>query len=100
MAQKVLVEMIDDIDGSGATETVSFELDGVKYEIDLSGENAAALRDELARYPGHARRVGGRRTRTTSGRLVDPPPSTSDREKTRQIRAWAQGNGHEVSDRG
>lgn len=40
MAQKVLVSLVDDLDGSEAEETVEFGLDGVSYQIDLSGENA------------------------------------------------------------
>ena len=45
MAQKVQVLLVDDIDGSEATETVSFGLDGVAYEIDLSSGNAGQLRN-------------------------------------------------------
>ena len=41
MAQKVQVILVDDIDGGAADETVSFSLDGVSYEIDLSTTNAA-----------------------------------------------------------
>ncbi|WP_143263023.1 histone-like nucleoid-structuring protein Lsr2, partial [Amycolatopsis pretoriensis] len=52
MAQRVHVEMVDDLDGSEASQTVPFSLDGVTYEIDLSEDNASALRDELARYVG------------------------------------------------
>jgi hypothetical protein len=37
---------------------VSFSLDGVSYEIDLSAANASSFRDTLARYVGPARRVG------------------------------------------
>ena len=48
MAQKVQVLLVDDLDGSEATETVSFGLDGVAYEIDLSSGNAGQLRTELA----------------------------------------------------
>ena len=48
MAQKVQVLLVDDLDGSEATETVSFGLDGVSYEIDLSSGNAGELRNELA----------------------------------------------------
>ena len=67
MAQKVSIVLIDDIDGSDAVETVSFGLDGTSYEIDLNKKNAAALRDALAGYVGHGRKVtgarrGGRRT--------------------------------------
>ncbi|HEY3480102.1 MAG TPA: Lsr2 family protein, partial [Streptomyces sp.] len=67
MAQKVLVEILDDIDGSTAAQTVQFGLDGVTYEIDLSDENATALRDELARFIGAGRRIGGRKVRVATG---------------------------------
>ena len=49
MAQKVQVILVDDIDGGEADETVSFSLDGVSYEIDLSESNATELRDALTR---------------------------------------------------
>ena len=47
MARKVQVVLTDDVDGGEASETVNFALDGVTYEIDLSDENAAKLRDQL-----------------------------------------------------
>ena len=34
MAQKTQVILIDDIDGSEATQSVTFGLDGATYEID------------------------------------------------------------------
>ena len=37
MAQKVIREFVDDIDGSPAERTFSFAVDGVSYEIDLTG---------------------------------------------------------------
>ncbi len=61
MAQKVLVSLVDDLDGSEAEETVEFGLDGVSYQIDLSSDNAEELRDALAQYVEHARRAGGRK---------------------------------------
>ena len=95
MAQKVQVILVDDMDGGSADETVSFSLDGVSYEIDLSTKNAAAFRDSLAQYVGLARRVGGR---SAAGR------SSSRRKggdnKTAQIREWARANGHQVNERG
>ncbi|WP_103350331.1 Lsr2 family protein [Amycolatopsis sp. CA-128772] len=97
MAQKVHVEILDDLDGSAAAQTVQFGLDGVTYEIDLSDENATALRDEFTRYIGAGRRIGGRRGRGASAR---PAMTTSDRERNQQIRAWANANGYEVSERG
>ena len=41
MAQKVQVVLVDDLDGGTADETVTFSLDGVSYEIDLTHDNAA-----------------------------------------------------------
>lgn len=49
MAKKVIITLIDDLDGeSEAAETVEFALDGVGYEIDLTADNAERLRDQLA----------------------------------------------------
>lgn len=67
MAEQLHVEMVDDLDGSSADQTVPFELDGRSYEIDLSDDNANALRGELRRYIGVARRVGGRKIRVALG---------------------------------
>ncbi|MEQ0565533.1 Lsr2 family protein [Amycolatopsis sp. NEAU-NG30] len=101
MAQRVQVQMVDDLDGSEASQTVPFSLDGVTYEIDLSEENASALRDELARYVAAARRIGGRKVRLATGQsLSGASGSGTDRERNRQIREWAQANGYEVAERG
>lgn len=63
MASKTLIEFIDDLDGSPATQTVTFAVDGVTYEIDLNDPNAAQLREDINRWTEHGRRVGGRRAR-------------------------------------
>ncbi|GAA3547343.1 Lsr2 family protein [Amycolatopsis ultiminotia] len=97
MAQKVLVRMVDDLDGSEASQTVPFGLDGVTYEIDLSDDNAGNLRDDLAAYIAAARRVGGRKT---TGPRSSTAPTQADRERSRAIRAWAIDNGWAVSERG
>ena len=98
MAQRVQIVLEDDLDGGVAAETVTFGLDGVNYEIDLSDKNAGKLRDELATWIGHARRSGGRRT---SGRRVsNASSSSSSRRDLSAVRAWARANGHQVSDRG
>lgn len=94
MAQKVNIVLIDDIDGSDATETVSFGLDGTSYEIDLNDKNAAKLRDALAPYVGAGRKVGGRRTRSRSA------AASSSGASAREVREWARANGHQVPDRG
>ncbi|MFC7404443.1 histone-like nucleoid-structuring protein Lsr2 [Georgenia alba] len=94
MAQKVQVQLIDDIDGSPADETVTFALDGVTYEIDLTDAHSKALRESFAEWVGHARRAGGRRT---TGRRGSRSGSSSDAGK---IRDWARKHGYEVSERG
>ena len=98
MAQRVQVLLVDDLDGGDASETVSFALDGVTYEIDLSESNAAKFRDDLASWIGHARRSGGRRA--TGGTRRAAPGSTRTRSDLGAIREWARANGHQVSDRG
>ncbi|MGH8774249.1 MAG: histone-like nucleoid-structuring protein Lsr2 [Jiangellaceae bacterium] len=92
MAQKVQVILVDDIDGGTAEETVSFSLDGISYELDLSRKNAAKLRDTLAPYVGSGRRVSrrGRGRGRAGGRGTD----------TQAIRLWARDQGLKVSDRG
>lgn len=92
MARKTQVILTDDTDGSDATGTVSFALDGVAYEIDLNDDNAQRMRNQLGEWAGKARRVGGRRISGTHG-----AGSSSDAGK---IRAWANENGYEVSERG
>ncbi|GAA2453148.1 Lsr2 family protein [Streptomyces glaucus] len=91
MAQKVVVTLFDDIDGSEAAETIAFGLDGKSYEIDLSEANAEQLRKALAPY------VAAGRKRSRSGRTyqqteVAPDPAA--------VRAWAQANRMEVPARG
>ncbi|MFD8494873.1 Lsr2 family protein [Amycolatopsis sp. NPDC059657] len=99
MAQKVLVEMIDDLDGETATQTVPFGLDGVTYEIDLSDTNATRLREALARFVDAGTRTGGRKIRLATGQTASVS-SQLDREKSRRIREWALAQGYEVSARG
>lgn len=104
MAQKVNVVLVDDLDDSEATETVSFALDGSSYEIDLNDEHAAQLRDAFAPWVGAARRAGRapasagtRRGRSTSRASSG---GTGDRQRVQDIRQWARDNGHAVSERG
>ncbi|MGO2521222.1 MAG: histone-like nucleoid-structuring protein Lsr2 [Microbacterium sp.] len=91
MARKTRIVLTDDLDGSEATSTVDFALDGVTYEIDLNDENAQKLREDFASWLEHSRRVGGRARRGTSRGRSD---------ETKRIREWAQANGHEIGDRG
>lgn len=91
MAQRVQIILEDDVDATLAAETISFALDGVNYEIDLSEENAAKLRSDLELWVSNARRVGGRRT---------VAKKTAGKSNTAAIREWAEAQGIEVNSRG
>lgn len=93
MAQRVVTLLDSDLSGADADETVTFALDGVSYEIDLTEKEAAKFRDSLGTYVSHARKTGGRRRRGGGTR-------GSAGEDTAAIREWAQQQGYEVSDRG
>jgi hypothetical protein len=105
VAQKVVVLLTDDMDGKpitdGGGETITFGLDGRNYEIDLSKKNADALRDALAQYVAAARRTGhsgGPRGRSRGSSSASPRPGRDYEPK--QVRAWAEKQGIEVSPRG
>jgi hypothetical protein len=93
MATKIAVALEDDLDGGPADETLRFGLGGSEYEIDLSKKNAKTFRKQIAPYVDHARKAGrGQRRR--------PARTSSARERSGDIRAWAKDNGIPVNDRG
>jgi hypothetical protein len=97
MAQKVLVQLVDDLDGTTADDvtTVQFGLDGVEYEIDLTETNAERLRKTVEDYVNSGRRTGGRVKRGTR-----PAQQATRNGEAGQIREWAQANGFELAPRG
>jgi hypothetical protein len=99
VARVTQVSLVDDIDGSVASSTVGFSLDGKTYELDLSDKNAGKLRNALAPFVASARRTGGRARRSAGGPKTTQKPAT-DRERTTAIREWAREQGHKVADRG
>jgi hypothetical protein len=98
VAQQVITKFTDDLDGSEASGSVEFALDGREYEIDLSDENASKLRDALAPFVSAARRLGGGRQARPSAK----PRSSSarSREEMTEMRRWLRENDYQVSDRG
>jgi hypothetical protein len=91
MATKVLTTLQDDIDGSDATQTIRFALDGIEYEIDVSDRNANRLRNSLSDFIAHGRKVSGRHGRK---------PASASHVDTKAVRKWAEANSIEVSSRG
>jgi hypothetical protein len=92
VARKTVVEWVDDIDGTAAAETVTFTIDGSRYEIDLSEKNAAKLRDAMSGWIDASRRSGHRRARGGHAKH-DPSESTNARK-------WALDHGLDVGPRG
>jgi len=91
MAQRTVIELIDDMDGSDADQAFRFSFQGAEYEIDLSNKNAERFVKVLDEYTEHARRApktpGGRERRASQAR-------------NGKVRKWAAGQGLKVSDRG
>ena len=104
MATKTITttKLIDDLDGGDATETVSFSIDGkTTYEIDLSEQNAKDLRAVFDKYVSAARKVGSRsKAGSTSKGRTAVRHTTTDSIDPAAVRAWAKGQGIEVSPRG
>lgn len=98
MARKVIYQFVDDIDQTpfeeGEGETVSFSLDGKDYEIDLNNKNADKLRSHLNRYVEAGTKVG------KGSKSKGSVSSVGKRTDLAEVRAWAKGNGHTLSDRG
>ena len=99
MVRKVETTLVDDMTGEAAEETVSFSLDGVEFEIDLSANNAGVLRDILVDYANAGRKVS-KRTAVSNTRFRSSATPRGNREQTAAIRAWAREAGRQVSDRG
>lgn len=99
--RQTIVSLVDDLDGSDATETVTFGIDGLSYEIDLSGAHADQLRSSLDGWVAGARRAGDERrtepgTRTRSTTVL---PAVGE-SRNALIRAWAAEHGHHAPARG
>jgi hypothetical protein len=101
MAQSITVVLTDDIDGSEATETVRFAIDGTWYEIDLNPGNAEKIREVFGEWIGSARRTGAAPSRPGSGsgsggirRSREANPENA------AVREWAQAEGIQIGGHG
>jgi hypothetical protein len=95
VAKQTVVNVVDDLDGSGGAHPYTFGWEGKTYEIDLVDPNAQKLEEALQPFIDVSRPVGGRAsTRTRQA------PVRASRQDNAAIRAWAKERGHQVSDRG
>ena len=88
-----VVEVVDDLDGSPADQTVRFAFNGASYEIDLNRAHFEEFAEAIQPYIKAGRKVGSTRRRGNAG-------NPNQRLENAKIRVWAQGEGLEVSDRG
>lgn len=93
LASEVNVVITSDLSGEPGASTVAFGLDGLNYEIDLTPDEQAELRDRLAIFVGHARQ--GKR-KASAKKSVSLVAGTTPRA----IRQWAKDQGMDVPDRG
>ncbi len=119
MARRIVHQLVDDLDGTvmeiGSGETVLFSLDGTAYEIDLTDENAAALRQALAPYIAAGRSVSARsassqrsaassRGQRSAGSGAGSSTGRRQRRAGQRdygpVREWAAQNGYTLSERG
>lgn len=94
--RQIVERVVDDVDGrSPADETVRFGLDGVEYEIDVTGKHADELRSAFASYITAGRRLG--RSSSAVSRRPSSAPGVQAvreaRERRATIREWATRRG-------
>lgn len=102
MAKRTVTVMTDDIDGSEATQSIDFSYRGKSYSIDLNDKHAEELDEVMAPYISAAAetsRGGGRSNRSSTAARSRSASSGKDVDP-KQVRAWAEANGVEVSPRG
>ncbi len=104
MARQTIERLIDDLDGSDATQTVEFAYKGKSYTLDLNDNNASEFGDALAPYIAAATKAAGAQSRR-GGRgpqhqASGPRGGSDSGYSPKDVRAWAQANGVEVPARG
>jgi hypothetical protein len=84
--------LVDDLDGTPATQTVQFDAFGRRYSIDLSDKNAAELNAVLTKYASAGTEI------VSPNRIAAKAIRTPS--ELNEIRNWARSQGHTVSDKG
>ena len=99
MAQKIITEFIDDIDGSPAERTFAFAVDGTNYEIDLSADNIAEFNSAIGGFIESARKIKGSKNSDGRRARTEAAGGRQSREHTQAGREWARQHGHHISNR-
>lgn len=94
MAQRSIVYITDDLDGTENAETVTFAYQGRRFEIDLSKGNREKLEQLLQPYISAGRKAaGGQLARSASRR-------SRGNANLSAVRSWAAENGYTLNSRG
>lgn len=95
MAQRVQTTLIDDLDGSEATETVNFSLRGNHFVVDLNKLHVEQLERVLAPFM-----TGGRQAPAPVAKPRDRSPAA--RQDSKDARAWlkTQPEGADLPEKG
>jgi hypothetical protein len=99
MAKKTVSQYYSDMSGDeieSVSPTVHFAFEGVSYEIDLTDDEKATLRDVLGPYMALGRRTGA----TRGSRAPRSTAPKGDGPAPQEVRAWARDNDVEVPSRG
>ncbi len=96
MARQVIERLVDDLDGSEATQSVFFGVDGHGYQIDLNDQHANELRTKLEPFLEVARRVRGDTPRARGS----VRGAGADKDRNSAIRQWALDEGVQLPSRG
>jgi hypothetical protein len=105
VARREVIDLVDDLDGTVAAETIPFAFEGKTYSVDLSAGNAERFRQFMEKYIV-ASKAAKRQVVTRSRKQPAEAPKAakvthrSRRADARAIRLWAQEKGIEVSPRG
>ncbi|MFW0785266.1 Lsr2 family protein [Gordonia sp. CPCC 206044] len=103
MAKIERVEIVDDIDGKPIDpddlNRVEFEVKisgrrAARYGLDLRTANVARFEKDITKYISKAEKVH------SNGNPSSGRQSAASKERTREIREWAQEHGYDVSARG
>jgi Lsr2 len=99
VTRRVTERLVDAFDSTSTEDvrTVTFGLDGVFYEIDLTPRNAERLRKHFREFIPHARKIARGSTRGDGSVRRKRKART---EKMKMIREWARANGHYLAERG
>ena len=89
------MQKTDDIDGTEATQTVAFALEGMNFEIDLNDAHAEELRAAIKQYASAGRRIGGAGRRASTVAV-----KSASGYDPKAVRAWAASNKVEIPARG